>query len=482
MASRRARFVLPAALALVIAGLPVTSAASAAPASPPDETGVSGVTVVSTLAADATLYGIEVSERTISWGQDDADYVGSVGVRGYTPDLGRTPLSLGSQLAPAFEGTIVEAATSAWAVGFNPGDTVDDDFTMYVRPAGGAPFTVVLGGDLYASSGGVQVWGDTALLGIYAVNLNTREVFRLPVGTCAMPVAPVLADGALIFADTCRGWTWFLEVPEDGITAELLADDEDWLPILPVVPDRMAYSEGLFVFGFEDLPETDGPAVGSFRLDAGEPVPWLRALDAEFVDVRADGHRFVVVTHAGGYRAEVFEEGQAEDADPVAAVTLDPWLMSGVVPEDLAAARVALPDTSSAMDTFGVPVDLKGRTLAWSTGEAVVAGTLPPLSGGAVSASVPSSAKAGTAVTVSASGLLPGEEVALWLESTPVLLGTVVADANGNVSASVTIPAGTEGGAHTLTVHGVESGWSAARAISVAAAAANPGLRIDTGR
>lgn len=59
---------------------------------------------------------------------------------------------------------------------------------------------------------------------------------------------------------------------------------------------------------------------------------------------------------------------------------------------------------------------------------------------------------AGGAVTVNASGLLSGESYTIELHSTPVVLGTVTADAAGTVSGTFTIPASTLGGPHTLVL------------------------------
>jgi hypothetical protein len=63
----------------------------------------------------------------------------------------------------------------------------------------------------------------------------------------------------------------------------------------------------------------------------------------------------------------------------------------------------------------------------------------------------------GNSVTVSGSGYLPGDDLELWLHSTPVLLGKVTAT-NGAFTTTVVIPANTEAGAHHLVVTGARSG------------------------
>jgi hypothetical protein len=66
--------------------------------------------------------------------------------------------------------------------------------------------------------------------------------------------------------------------------------------------------------------------------------------------------------------------------------------------------------------------------------------------------------QAGGTVTVTASGFAAGETVQVWLYSSPVFLGRVVADAAGVVTTTVTIPAGLAAGAHSLVLVGETSG------------------------
>lgn len=73
-------------------------------------------------------------------------------------------------------------------------------------------------------------------------------------------------------------------------------------------------------------------------------------------------------------------------------------------------------------------------------------GNLPALD--SVSAS---NVEQGSSLTASSGGFVPGENVDVYLYSSPVLLDTVVADGAGVATATVTIPAHTAPGAHTLT-------------------------------
>jgi hypothetical protein len=86
---------------------------------------------------------------------------------------------------------------------------------------------------------------------------------------------------------------------------------------------------------------------------------------------------------------------------------------------------------------------------------------------------------AGSALHLSASGFTAGETVEVWLHSTPVKLAAVTASGTGSVNLTVTIPASTTPGAHSLVVNGVTSGVSGSAALTVTAAAAAPPAVTD---
>jgi len=79
------------------------------------------------------------------------------------------------------------------------------------------------------------------------------------------------------------------------------------------------------------------------------------------------------------------------------------------------------------------------------------------------------SVKAGGTVTVSGSGFAEGAELRLELRSDPVQLGTATAAADGSFQRTVTIPANTPAGAHTLAVI-LPDGTEVTAAITVTAA------------
>jgi hypothetical protein len=84
---------------------------------------------------------------------------------------------------------------------------------------------------------------------------------------------------------------------------------------------------------------------------------------------------------------------------------------------------------------------------------------------------------AGSALHLTASGFTAGETVEVWLHSTPVKLAAVTTSGSGSVNLTVTIPASTTPGAHSLVVNGVTSGVTGSAALTVTAAgAADPAV------
>lgn len=84
-------------------------------------------------------------------------------------------------------------------------------------------------------------------------------------------------------------------------------------------------------------------------------------------------------------------------------------------------------------------------------------------------------------IGVSASGLLAGEKVEVWLNSTPILLGTAEASASGIIETDVVIPAQAEIGAHVVRVVGAESDAAGSAALQIIAAAPATGEGASSG-
>lgn len=92
-----------------------------------------------------------------------------------------------------------------------------------------------------------------------------------------------------------------------------------------------------------------------------------------------------------------------------------------------------------------------------------------------------SSGSVGTTFTIRAGGYLPGSNAQLILHSDPVVLGVSAADANGVVNATVTIPANTPAGAHTVEVLGTgTSGQVRSQSVAFTVAGALPRTGDDS--
>ncbi|MDT0277307.1 fibronectin type III domain-containing protein [Blastococcus goldschmidtiae] len=115
--------------------------------------------------------------------------------------------------------------------------------------------------------------------------------------------------------------------------------------------------------------------------------------------------------------------------------------------------------------TFGVtPVDSAGNPGVHSASvtvtdvpRSVVSPTLPEADGALTSSATDGKVVAGSEITVSGAGFLPGSTVALVVYSTPVELGDVVVLADGTFSATVTLPADLTDGVHHVVASGVDA-------------------------
>lgn len=97
---------------------------------------------------------------------------------------------------------------------------------------------------------------------------------------------------------------------------------------------------------------------------------------------------------------------------------------------------------------FAVLAMVVGATIAFAqASEPVSTGPLRPVD-------LPDVVEGETTTTVRGSGYAPGGQIDITIESDPVHLATVTADAAGSFEARVTIPAGLPAGAHTLKATG----------------------------
>ncbi|WP_394940639.1 NPCBM/NEW2 domain-containing protein [Psychromicrobium sp. YIM B11713] len=119
----------------------------------------------------------------------------------------------------------------------------------------------------------------------------------------------------------------------------------------------------------------------------------------------------------------------------------------------------------------GLSALYRATDVAGNIGLAGAAAVIPPVSnsGGNPSIEAASSAQAGRPLAVRLAGFSAGARIELWLHSTPVLLGTVTADASGSAQASLPVPGRTPAGVHTL-IASVAGKSVASRVLSVTAA------------
>jgi hypothetical protein len=93
-----------------------------------------------------------------------------------------------------------------------------------------------------------------------------------------------------------------------------------------------------------------------------------------------------------------------------------------------------------------------------ATGAVPFPATVPTSNGSLTPAAGSSSTvAAGKTMVVSGTGYQPGSTVTVLIYSSPQVLTTVVADASGNFTVTVTVPAGLAAGQHTLVASGVDT-------------------------
>lgn len=145
------------------------------------------------------------------------------------------------------------------------------------------------------------------------------------------------------------------------------------------------------------------------------------------------------------------------------------WLANGdAIAGATGSTFVATPAQLGAALTVKVTGTRPGHTTAIATSPAtspVAEAVAPPTVKPAVTNPAP-----GESIEISGTGFTPGETVRLELHSTPVVLGTVVADSDGNFRVKVKIPASTPSGAHTIYAIGQTSGKTVTAAVTVTGA------------
>ncbi len=87
----------------------------------------------------------------------------------------------------------------------------------------------------------------------------------------------------------------------------------------------------------------------------------------------------------------------------------------------------------------------------------------------------------GGEIAVSGSGYQPGEIVKVWLHSSPILLGTLTANAKGQISGSFALPAGVPAGTHHIGLMNAAGLEKLSAAITVSSTTAGARVLASTG-
>ena len=155
----------------------------------------------------------------------------------------------------------------------------------------------------------------------------------------------------------------------------------------------------------------------------------------------------------GGYAAVIFQP-ETENADGA----------GGLLCETTAAVFTCTGDADFGTEWQVIVFAVDSEGNPGESAEPVATGVIPfpatvPTSNGSLTPGAGSSDKveAGKTMVVSGTGYQPGSTVTVLIYSEPQVLTTVVADASGNFTATVTVPAGLAPGQHTLVASGVDT-------------------------
>jgi hypothetical protein len=110
-----------------------------------------------------------------------------------------------------------------------------------------------------------------------------------------------------------------------------------------------------------------------------------------------------------------------------------------------------------------------------------ISATLPTSNGALTSSDADGKVVAGTPVTISGTGFLPGSTVELIVYSTPVKLGQAVVLADGSFSATVTLPKSLTDGVHNLVATGVDADGNVRNLVVEVTVSGGTAVLADTG-
>ncbi|PKI91428.1 metallophosphoesterase [Actinomycetales bacterium SN12] len=229
---------------------------------------------------------------------------------------------------------------------------------------------------------------------------------------------------------------------------------EEWVPVFERnnIDLVMMGHDHTYARGYKNTTATDTPG-----LTTG-PVYMVSNSGAKHYDLETDAKN--VWTNNG---ATQVLRGENITTYQVVDVSKDQLVYRSYVAEKVAGATTDK-QVGEVYDQFTVTKYDDGEK--WVT----EAGMTPPAQNVPASVTVDAgTVRAGDTVTLSGTGFGAGEKVRIELRSEPVQLGQATADAEGTLRASLTIPASTPAGSHTLAAIR-ESGEEVTAALTVTAA------------
>ena len=306
----------------------------------------------------------------------------------------------------------------------------------------------------------------TAMLGVTvgaqaATVPNAPEVSWLEVGETTVDVYfdsnhPDDSDQTTPWADS-----WEYDLDGDGVFEPAVVDYDTYTPHFQITGLTTGDTYSITMRGAYDDDEDPGtPSIPGTTSAAVSASPAVKIGAPTNVAVTTAPGTFTITwaapttpgTHpVGGYEAGYGQEGWGDLACETAA---NVFTCTGEA-------------LSGQTYTVGVnAVDTKGNagisSAPLSTGVIPFPATVPA-SNGTMTPAAGSSDKvvAGKTMVVSGTGYLPGSTVTVLIYSSPQVLTTVVADASGNFTVTVTVPAGLTAGQHTLVASGVDNAGNA---------------------
>ncbi|WP_341956375.1 choice-of-anchor G family protein [Microbacterium sp. LWH13-1.2] len=156
------------------------------------------------------------------------------------------------------------------------------------------------------------------------------------------------------------------------------------------------------------------------------------------------------------------------DADPNASAAAAANASSSATASASAAADASAESAAEASASATAEASASADAAADPTGKIAIAIRVPVL-------------ERGSQQTAVGTGFAPGESVSGVMTSAPIALGTQVANAQGTVTFTWTVPSSTDLGTHTVTLTGVSSGSVAATFQVVASGLATTGGEIQGG-